>query len=167
MLEVTDDSGLLALVVPAAYESFVDRDWTFDQVFAHFRAQMGRRSILIWGTGSEGVWKVDVQLTKSEANGFREVSGPLEVVGGNLLLTNYESLTMAAQFDDVTLPEKHQEQLLVELPDGNYSVRIIQMFDPEQEDSAGGDRADFVFEVLEATGEVPPWELTPWFKVEG
>jgi hypothetical protein len=128
---------------------------------------MGRRSILIWGTGAVGSWNVDVQLTKSEANGFREVSGPLQIIGGTLLLTNYESLTMAAQFEDVALPEKHQEELLVELPDGNYSVRIIQMFDPEQEDSAGDDRADFVVEVLEATGNVTPWEFVPWFKVEG
>src|SRR6266508_3748981 len=108
MLEVTDDSGFLALVVPAAYETFVASDWTLGQILAHFRAQMTRRSLLIWGTGLEGFWKVDVVLKKSKVKGFRAVNGPLQVVGGSLLLTNYESLTMAAQFKDVTLPEKHQ-----------------------------------------------------------
>src|SRR5215216_3964121 len=109
MLEVTDDSGFLALIVPAAYETFVGSDWTFEQITAHFQAQMTRRSLLIWGTGLEGFWKVDVVLKEVEIKGFREVSGPLQVTGGSLLLTNYESLTMAAQFKDVTLPEKHQE----------------------------------------------------------
>src|SRR5262249_61806333 len=101
MLEVTDDSGFLALVVPAAYESFVASNWTFDQIMAHFQAQMARRTLLIWGTGLEGFWKVDLRLKKSKVKGFKEVSGPLQVVGGSLLLTNYESLTMAAQFNDV------------------------------------------------------------------
>src|SRR5688572_24403550 len=58
MLEVTDDSGSLGLVVPATYETFVARNWTFDQLMAHFRAQMARQSLLIWGTGLEGLWKV-------------------------------------------------------------------------------------------------------------
>jgi hypothetical protein len=167
MLEVTDDSGFLALVVPAAYETFVASDWKLDQILGHFKAQMGRRSLLIWGTGLEGFWKIDVVLKEAEAKGFREVSGPLHVVGGSLLLTNYESLTMAAQFKDVTLPEKHQQDLLVPLPDGDYTCRIIQMFDPEQEENAGEDKPDFVVEVLKAAGKVATWENTPWFKVDG
>lgn len=167
MLEVTDDSGFLALVVPAAYKTFVDSDWTLDQILAHFKAQMGRHSLLIWGTGLEGLWKVDVRLKESKAKGFREVSGTLQVVGGSLLLTNYESLTMAAQFEDVTLPEKHQEDLLVSLPDGQYTCRIIQMFDPKQEESAGDDKPDFVVEVLKATLKPATWESIPWFKIDG
>jgi hypothetical protein len=167
MLEVTDDSGFLALVVPAAYETFVASDWTLDQILAHFKAQMGQRSLLIWGTGLEGFWKVDVRLKKSNMKGFREVSGALQVVGGSLLVTNYESLTMAAQFEEVTLPEKHKEDLLVSSPDGDYTCRIIQMFDPEQEESAGDDRPDFVVELLKATGKPASWESIPWFKVHG
>jgi hypothetical protein len=167
MFEVTDDSGFLALVVPAAYETFVDSDWTFDQIMAHFKAQMGRRSCLIWGTGSEGFWNVDVVLKKTKLKGLKEITGPLQVVGESLLLTNYESLTMAAQFKDVTLPEKHQEDLLVSLPDGDYTCRIIQMFDPELEDTAGEDKPDFVIEVVKATERAVPWESIPWFKLDG
>jgi hypothetical protein len=167
MLEVTDDSGLLALVIPATYETFVDSDWTLDQLVAHFKAQMQRRSLLIWDTGSEGIWKVDVRLKKSDVMGFREVSGPIRVVGGSLLLTNYESLTMAAQFKDVTLPTNDQEDLLLSLPDDNYTCRIIQVFDPEKEESAGDDRPDFVIEVLKATGNPASWESIPWFELDG
>lgn len=167
MLEVTDDSGFLALVVPAAYDTFVASNWTLDQIMTHFTAQMGRRSLLIWGTGLEGFWKVDVRLKKSKVKGFREASGPLQVVGGSLLLSNYENLTMAAQFKDVTLPEKHQEDLLVPLPDGDYTCRIIQMFDPEQEETAGDDGPDFVVEILKATEKAAEWDSIPWFKVDG
>lgn len=167
MLEVTDDSGFLALVVPTAYETFVASNWTFEQIMAHFQGQMARRSLLIWGTGLEGFWKVDVVLKKAEVKGFREVSGPLQVTGGSLLLTNYESLTMAAQFKDVTLPEKHQEDLLLSLPDGDYTCRIFQMFDPDEEESVGDDKPDFVIEIQEATGKTGVWESVPWFEVDG
>jgi hypothetical protein len=167
MLEVTDDSGFLALVVPAAYETFVASDWTLDQLLAHFTAQMNRRSLLIWGTGLEGFWKLDVVTEKVDVKGFREVSGPLEIVGGSLLVTNYESLSMAAQFKDVTLPEKHQQDLLVSFRNGSYTCRIIQMFDPGQEDSAGDDKPDFVVEVLNARVNVVPWQSIPWYKVNG
>jgi len=164
MLEVTDDSGFLALVVPAAYESFVAEDWTYDQIFKHFKTQMKARSLLIWGTGLEGFWGVDVKLKKSTAKAFREVSGPIQVVGGSLLLTNYESLTMAAQFEDVTLPESHQKDLLLSMPDGEYTCRIMQMFDPDQKESAGKNKADFVVEILKPTGKTAVWKTIPWFQ---
>jgi hypothetical protein len=38
VLEVTDDSGFLAVIVPTAYESFVNNDWQLAQLFGHFRA---------------------------------------------------------------------------------------------------------------------------------
>jgi hypothetical protein len=167
MLEVTDDSGFLALVVPAAYETFVASDWTLDQILTHFNAQMARRAILIWGTGLEGLWKVSVVLKKPKVKGFREVRGPLQVVGGSLLLTNYESLTMAAQFKDVTLPEKHQKHLMMPLPDGDYTCRIIQMFDPDQAVSADNGEPDFTVELQKAMGKSVAWESIPWFKVDG
>ncbi len=167
MLEVSDDSGLLALVVPATYEAFVATDWTLSQILAHFEAQLARRSLLIWGTGLEGLWKVDVVLTKAKVQGFRQMSGQLHVVGGSILLTNYESLTMAAQFKDVKLPEKHHEHLVVSLPDGDYTCRIIQMFDPEQAQSYSGGKPDFVIEVEKATGKIETWQDIAWFNVHG
>jgi hypothetical protein len=53
MREVSDDSGFLASIVPAAYETFVASNWTLDQILAHFKAEMERRTHLIWGTGLE------------------------------------------------------------------------------------------------------------------
>jgi hypothetical protein len=167
MLEVTDDSGFLAVVVPATYETFVANNWTFDQIVSHFKAQMARRSLLIWGTGLEGFWKVNISLKQVDVKGVREVQGPLEVVGGSLLLTNYESLTMAAQFKHITLPERHQEDLLIPLCNGNYTCRIIQTFDPAQQECEDDGKPDFVIELLAASATTAGWETIPWFTVDG
>jgi len=165
-LEVSDDSGFLAVVVPAAYEGFVAPDWQFDQLFRHFAAQMGRRSLLLWGTGLEGVWRVEARQRRSRTRGFREVSGPIRVVGGAVLVTNYESLTMAAQFADVRLPERHQRDLVVELPDGEYACRVVQMFDPSAAESAGAGKPDFVLEFTRVAGALESWPGVPWSEAE-
>ena len=166
MLEVTDDSGFLAVVVPASYEGFVDSDWQFAQLLGHFQAQMARQSLLIWGTGLEGLWRVDVQLRRPRVRGFREVVGPLRVVGGAVLVTNYESLTMAAQFADVRLPEPHQRALMVDVPDGEYACRVVQMFDPGEAESAGPGKPDFVLEFSRSSGSSAAWPEIPWFRAE-
>jgi hypothetical protein len=162
LLQVTDDSGFLAVVVPAAYEGFVDSNWQLDQLIGHFRTQMSRRSLLIWGTGLEGFWRVDVRLRRSPTQGFREASGPLRVVGGAVLVTNYESLTMAAQFADVRLPEPHQRDQSFELPDGEFGCRVIQMFNPEEAESAGPGKPDFVLEFSRSAGVPVAWSEIPW-----
>ena len=167
MLEVTDDSGFLALVVPSAYKSYVASDWTFEKILAHFKWQMAQKRLLIFGTGSEGIWNVDVVLNQFQTNGFREVEGPLKVNGGTVLLTNYESLTMAAQFEDVTLPERHQEDLLVSLPDGDYTCRIVQMFDPDHQKQTRTGKSDFVIEMRATKSKIAPWEKIPWFAIDG
>lgn len=163
MFEVTDDSGFLALVVPATYGTFVSSDWTFDQLFAHFKTQMVRRSLLIWATGSARNWTVDIVLQPSKAKGFREITGPILVTGGSLLLTNYESLTMAAQYGDVTLPEKHQTHLLIPVPDGTYTCRIIQIRNPDDDDASGTDSPDFMIELHKSATPSDRWETIPWF----
>jgi len=166
MLEVTDDSGFLAVVVPATYHSFVACDWDFQQLLNHFHQQMPQQSLLIWGTGREGTWNVDVRFKPSAVDGFREVSGPIRIEGESVLVTNYESLTMAAQFEDVRLPDKPQEHLVLTLPDGRYKCRIVQMFDPENQESAEPGNPDFVVELCQAPVLPKPWSDVPWFSAK-
>ena len=104
LFKVTDDSGFLAIIDPDAYRGFVHADWTWDTIQEHFRREMRDRHLLIWGTGMEHCWSIDVSFQPTRASGFREVVGSIDASRGRLLLTNYESLTMAAQFRDVTLP---------------------------------------------------------------
>jgi hypothetical protein len=122
--EVTDDSGFLALVDQHAYLGFVAADWTYDSLMTHFRAAMEKRSLLVWGTGREDVWTVDVVVDgPAQPAGFRRTLGPVNVTAGQLYLTNYESLTMAAQFDDVRLPEPHLEHLGLRATPGDVRLR--------------------------------------------
>ncbi|WP_215541682.1 hypothetical protein [Amycolatopsis sp. CA-230715] len=160
VFEVTDDSGFLGLIDPDAYLPFVGEDWTLEQLFARFRTEMGKRALLLWGTGAEGTWRVEV-ATGARPPGFRSTAGPIRVTGGRLLLVNYETLTMAAQFADVSLPEPHLADLLLTVPNGDYACEITQVHDPEAEYASDG--ADFV--VALTAGVTPaPWSAPAWFQ---
>jgi hypothetical protein len=162
MFEVTDDSGFLALVDPDSYARFVDEDWTLEQLVAHFTAEMHRQRLLIWGTGLEGMWRVEVSNGRTAYQAFREIVGPITVAEGRLLLTNYETLTMVATFRDAVLPEEHDKDLLVSLPAATYNCRVLQLFNPDEDSSALGDGPDFVVELLRDEPLSSPWEEIPW-----
>src|SRR5215470_4366454 len=130
LFKITDDSGFLALVDPDAYDGFVGVDWRWDTLQRHFVRQAREQHLLFWGTGMEHVWSIDVLFQPVELTGFREVTGSIIASQGRLLLTNYESLTMAAQFADITLPETHQRDRILSVPAGTYVCRIIQLSDP-------------------------------------
>jgi hypothetical protein len=157
-LHVTDDSGLLALIDPDAYSGFVAEDWALEHIVAHFHEEMAARHLLIWGTGQEGRWTVDVSLSRAVEAGIREVTGSIVATKGRLLLTNYESLTMIAQFSDVTLPEPDQTALVVDVSPGLYRCRIVQH---ALQAGDGGD-AEFRIELQPVKAPEPPWAKIPW-----
>jgi len=167
--KITDDSGFLAIFDPAAYLSFVDADWSFEQLIEHFQAEMGEGHLLLWRTGREGIWRIKVVRGRSEDEGFREVVGPIQVVGGRLCLTNYECLTMGAGSSSVTLPMPHEAGNEITLADGIYSCRIVQLFDPfEFDEDEDGDEdederdADFLIELHASDDPGEPWSSIPW-----
>jgi hypothetical protein len=160
-LQVTDDSGFLALVDPDAYSGFVGADWSLEEVLARFREQMAARRLLIWGTGQEGCWTVDVSVRGDAGAGVRDVFGSIVSSSGRLLLTNYESLTMAAQFPDVTLPERHQADLVLAVPSGPYLCRVVQhaLSDGGWEE---GCAPEFTVLLEPEAALRPPWVTIPW-----
>ncbi len=160
MIEVSDDSGFLGILDPDGYESFVAADWELEQLTAHFRIQMRRERLLLWGTGCEGLWLVDVRRAPSGITGFREVTGTIESSAGRLALTNYESLTMAAQFEDVTLPQTHEQDQVLEVPRGRYRCRVVQFQDPDQE--LDEERVGFVVELTPTNEPHAAWDAFPW-----
>ncbi len=162
MLEILDDSGFMALIVPGAYASFVAEAWDFDVLRSHFVRQMAQHSMLIWGTGLEGTWRVDLRIDGPEIRGFREVSGPLRVEGGSVLVTSYDSLTMAAQSRETTLPQPHERDQLVAIEDGNYTCKVVQMFDPNENESAPAASTDFVILLSRSAHPLPEWTEIPW-----
>ena len=140
-------------------------DWDVDILRSHFQRQMSQHSMLIWGTGLEGMWRVSIGVESPDVRGFREVSGPLRVEGGSVLVTSYDSLTMAAQFNDVLLPQAHERDQLVVVPDGNYTCRVVHMFDPDACESAARESADFVILLSGYTQPVQAWSEIPWFQI--
>jgi len=150
--EVTDDSGLLALVDLAGYRSFVGADCSPKQLLRHLGAEVERGCLAIWGTGREDVWRVEVRFGRSPEPGFREFTTLLRASSEHLLLTNYESLDMAASYEGAVLPERHQEDLRIAVVSGLYSCRIVQRFDPEPYDPPCGDGGpDFLVELAPAS----------------
>jgi len=150
--EVTDDSGFLALVDLAGYRSFVGADCTPGRLLRHFEAEVERGCLAIWGTGREDLWRVEVRFGRSPEPGFREFTTLLRASGEHLLLTNYESLDMAASHERAVLPERHQDGLRIPVASGLYSCRIVQRFDPEPYDPPCGDGGpDFLVELTPAS----------------
>jgi hypothetical protein len=159
-ITANDDSGFLAVVDPHAYRGFVSESWTYDTLFGHFAAAMAERSLLIWGTGREDEWTVDVSVGDPvPGTAFRRISGPIRVTAGALLLTSYESLTMAAQFGDVALPEEHERDQVFELPSGDYVCEVVQWADPDED----ADEPDTRFTLTFTPGrDAPSWTAPPW-----
>jgi hypothetical protein len=123
--------ALVALVDLSVYRSFVAAEWTLDSIRAHFAAEMRHGTMIAWGAGESGNWRIEVAHQSEGANGFREFVAPIRASTGRLHLSSYDELTMAAQFPEVRLPRQRGEDLSVEVEPGWYECRVVQLYDPE------------------------------------
>ncbi|GAB2843246.1 hypothetical protein [Ferruginibacter profundus] len=130
-LTITDNSGFLGIVNAEKYNSFVSEDWQLSQLFNRFVDEMNNDNLILWSTGSENVWTVHFVSVPSDVKSFREFYKTLEVTKEKIFLTNYEDLTMAAQFPDERIPTKHNADLSIDLGNGKHEFQIRQLFDPE------------------------------------
>ena len=130
-LTITDDSGFLGIVNADKYNSFVSEDWQLSQLFNRFVDEMNNDNLIIWSTGSENVWTVNFVSNPSDIKSFREFYKTLEVTNGKIFLTNYEDMTMAAQYHDEKIPSKHNADLSIGLGNGRHEFQIRQLFDPK------------------------------------
>jgi len=161
-LELTDDSGFLALIDPDAYSGFVGPDWQLNRLFEVFHEHMARRAMLLWGTRPDGgCWTVEVSMAGVSPRGTREVWGTIRASQGRLCVTNYESLTMAAQFDDVALPEAHDADCVWNVEPGLYDCHIVQVSqEPRMWDRAAS--PDFCLRLYATAEPRRAWVRIPW-----
>ncbi|MFE6861966.1 hypothetical protein [Nocardia sp. NPDC057668] len=162
--EMADDSGFLGLVDPHAYRSFVDEDWTLETLFGRFRSEMQRKTLLLWGTGGEDEWRIDVSATALDPAlpVVRQAVGPITVTGGELVVVNYETVTMSAQFEDCAVDaDKDMYRSGIELPNGDYVCTVSQLTDPTVDRVHDG--PDFHLHL--AAGRVPHWVDVAWFEL--
>jgi hypothetical protein len=145
-LEIYDEDGFIAIVNADKYNSFVSNDWQLDQIMNHFINEMNNDSIIFWGTiPGGGLWKVKILGTPSNEKSFREIKNSISVTSGELYLTNYTDLTMAAQFEDCKIPDKHNSDLKIVIANGRYDLLIRQMFDHENYNYESDDK---IFEIV-------------------
>ena len=144
IFEISDDSGFMGIANFDKYNSFITPKWDFEMIKERIINEMNSNNLLFWGTGMENFWKVKIDTKLSEKPFFREERGVIEITNRKLHLTNYESLTMGAQFEKIKLPEKHHEKLCVELANGKYMVKFRQMENPEKYEV---ETDDFDFEI--------------------
>ena len=152
-LKITDDSGFIAIVNADKYNSFVNEDWELKQLMNHFISEMNKETLLIWATGSEDEWAVAFLDTPSIDKAFREFNKTIEVTNGQLFLTNYEDLTMAAQFRESKIPAAHHAGLNIKLDNGRYDLSVRQMFDPTNYDYDSEGKVHFEIIVQPATNK--------------
>lgn len=133
-LNISDDSGFIGLINSELYQSFVDEDWELEELLNRFQNETNSGHAAIWTTGVENFMTVEFLFNKSERKSHREVLSNLKVTNSKLYLTNYEDLTIAAQFEDEVLPSNHNSDLEIQIENGNYQLLIRQLFDPNDYD---------------------------------
>jgi len=162
MYRVVDDGGFLAILDPNAYTSFISETFSSYEVLRrHFLEEMQKGTILVWGTGVANKWRIDVRFEQSDVVGFRQVTGPLNVSDGFLCLSDYGTLFGAALNKAASLPPGNKRSLYIQLASGRYTCRVVQMFDPEDDDCSDGDH-DFLIELYSQESSPEPWLEIPW-----
>jgi hypothetical protein len=155
-LKITDDSGFLAIVNADKYQSFVDSDWGLHQLFNHFVDEMNNGNLIMWATGYENEWTVIFLDKPSDDVAFREFSKSIHVTNGKLFLTNYEDLTMAAQFQEEKIPQEGNAELCINLDDGKYDFTIRQLFDQSDHDYVAQEKINFEIIIQPGTEKKDP-----------
>jgi hypothetical protein len=128
---IIDDSGFLAIIDPYKYNSFVDEDWSFLELKERFVSEMQKNSLIIWSTGMEGTWNVQILTKPLVEKSFRQFEKAIRVTNKRLVLTNYEYLTEAAQFKDFDFAVNYDRELCIEIENGLYLALIRQLADTE------------------------------------
>ena len=155
-LEIYGDGSHLALVDTGHYASFIG-DWSEDRrLVTHLVREMNSGHILAWCTDIESDWSVTIRPGISATPGFREFTGVIDNRSGTLHLVNYDSLTMAAQFEDHRLPDGDTVDGLP-IPPGLHRVRVVQVSGPEDEDPLS-----MLIEYEPATANDNRFEEVPW-----
>lgn len=163
IVHVWGDGSHLAIVDLDRYQAFVG-DWDQDdRLRKHLLAQAGREAIVAWGAGFETDWVVSIRPGFSARQGFREFRSVISTQTGRLYLLNYDSLTMAAQFDDYRLPDKDTVATAFQVPPGRYRARIVQLVDPDTVVQERDDRdPEFLIEYEPAGEQDHPQQAVPW-----
>jgi hypothetical protein len=103
--------------------------------------------MFVWNAGDGGhEYAVEVRRGFTSDTGHREAIGAIAVTAGALYLSSYTAITMAAQYADEPLPARSEVEQRITLDNGDYSVRLLQMFDPNDITSPIDESPHFILE---------------------
>lgn len=162
-MTITDDSGFLAILNPDTYKSFVAEDWQLSQLMDHFVYEMNKRNLIFWATGAHGRWNVSFVDNCSNKIAFREFTATIHVTTGVLFLTNYDDLSLAAQFEDETLPSDHHADLKIKLENGFYNLNVRQLFDADNLDHEASEKLNFEIVIQKTNQETETIDKIQWW----
>lgn len=107
-----DDDGFVCLVCPDRYVSYVDEDWTLEEVLDRFVEQMNAGTLFVAYPGPDRSGEPFTLVAEPSARpSAREAEGRVVVGEGGAWLTDYAQLTMAAQFADSPAVAAHHTRL--------------------------------------------------------
>lgn len=158
------DYGCLAIVAPDSYEAFVHENWELEQLKSHIICQNKMKRIVPWGCVS-GNWIINIALSEVNMAGDREFWSQIETTG-RLLITTYDSITMAAQFKDEKVPQNHELDQVFEVPSGQYVVKVIQNFRTSEQESEkvfNQKEPHFFVSLIKAEKDIEELTKIPWF----
>jgi hypothetical protein len=159
---IKGDGSYLGLIDVNTYSTYVGPDWASIPrlLEPHFIDEMQKYTGLFWDTNLESDWVVDLRIGLTEEQGFREITGSIRVKSGKLALFEYDSLSMMAQFEKYTV-ETELKDNFIELENGIYTVRIVQLENPE-EVFPDGKATDFLIEFEKTDVLLPAWDTVLW-----
>lgn len=162
IIEIDDDSGILGLANISDYESFVSPNWDkSNQLWKHFQEQTNAQNLLVWSCGDGGdLYRIKVSEGFSDTNGYRESTGTLFPKDGIIHIVSYTALTMAAQFEDYTVPTDTEKDYVFRTEKTPQKVRVIQMYDPRSVDYDKFPEFHFLIEY--ESGQADSWDGMNW-----
>jgi hypothetical protein len=156
--KISDDSGFIGLANLSRYDSFISPYWDFEMLEKRIVNQINKNNIIFWSTGREDHWNVQISIISRPSNKvyYRTEEALIEVTNGKLHLVNYETLSMAAQFQGTKLPEHHLANLFVELENGLYLIEFSQLLNPEEIETRGEMDFELKLELIKDHSEYHP-----------
>ena len=106
LFQISDDASFLGLINTDLYESFIDEDWEFEDIEVRVIRESQKGHLLFWGTSVPNFWTIRICSQASSEKAFKSFKGKIKVSNSKLYLVNYDSITLAAHFEDEKLPKK-------------------------------------------------------------
>jgi hypothetical protein len=155
-----DDSGFVVLVCPGSYVGFISNDWTLAELLSRFVEQMGAGSLFVAYPGPDlANESLRIASKASVQSCLREVTGVVSVGEAGLWLTDYSTLTMAAQFSDEPPISSWHVQLPV--PPGTFRIVLRQFANSWEQEMRPA--IELLVLPLNEKEQIVRHEAVPWF----